>query len=251
MRIIRFMYQNKPSYGIVENKTVYICRGDINTGLEKGEEIGDIDSAKLLVPCQPANIIGHGLNYKGAFKQRKIDFFKEPIRLFMKPTVALVGPMDNIVLPPHSNEVVYEAELVIVIGRKAKNVNEDEADKYIFGYTCGNDVTAWDLQKKDGWPVRAKSFDTFAPVGPVIVTDLDTSDLTIKSRVNGKIIQNSRTSDMLFFPPRMISYISTIFTLLPGDIIFTGSPPGWSPLKAGDEVEIEIENIGVLKNFVV
>ncbi len=251
MRIVRFIHDSQPVYGIVENEIVYMAKGDIYQGLERGKEVGALDSLKLLVPCEPSAVIGHGLNYRKAFKERKMDFFEDPTRLFLKPNTALLNPLEEIILPPHSKEVVYEAELVIVVGRRAKNVTENEAHKYILGYTCGNDLTAWDLMKKDGWPVRAKAFDTFAPVGPVIVTDLDPSDLAIRSRINGKTLQDSRTSDMLFSPARLLSYISTVFTLLPGDVIFTGSPPGWGPLKVGDEVEIEIEKIGVLKNLVV
>jgi 2-keto-4-pentenoate hydratase/2-oxohepta-3-ene-1,7-dioic acid hydratase in catechol pathway len=173
---------------------------------------------------------------------------EDPI-IFIKPPSAAIGPGGEIIYPSSSKHVDYEGELAVVIGKRAKNISSSFASDYILGYTCFNDVTARDLQQKDGQWTRAKSFDTFAPLGPWIA-DIDPSELDIRTRVNGIFKQDSNTSDLIFSVPRLVEFISQIMTLEPGDVIATGTPPGVGPLKSGDVVEIEIEGIGVLRNFV-
>ncbi|HXG31703.1 MAG TPA: fumarylacetoacetate hydrolase family protein, partial [Thermodesulfobacteriota bacterium] len=170
---------------------------------------------------------------------------------FMKPSTSVIGHEERIVYPRHmSSRVDYEGELAVVIGKRAKWVREREALNYVFGYTCINDVTARDLQAKDVQYTRAKGFDTFAPIGPVIETEIDPSDLEISTLLNGERKQHSRTSNLIFDVPRLISFISHVMTLLPGDIIATGTPAGIGPMNSGDRVEVEIEGIGILRNYV-
>jgi 2-keto-4-pentenoate hydratase/2-oxohepta-3-ene-1,7-dioic acid hydratase in catechol pathway len=170
--------------------------------------------------------------------------------MFMKPSTAVIGPDDLIRLPPESGRVDHEGELAVVIGRPCRRVSEEEAPAYILGYTCGNDVTARDLQQKDGQWTRAKGFDSFCPLGPWVETDLDLSDLEISTRINGEVRQRGRTSDMIFPPPVLVAYVSRVMTLLPGDVILTGTPSGVGPMSQGDRVEVEVEGIGILANEV-
>jgi 2-keto-4-pentenoate hydratase/2-oxohepta-3-ene-1,7-dioic acid hydratase in catechol pathway len=170
--------------------------------------------------------------------------------IFMKPSTAVIGSGDAIILPPQTKELNYEGELAVVIKEKTKNVSKDEARRYIAGYTCANDVTARDLQLIDGQWTRAKSFDTFCPLGPRIVSDIDPKHLPIITRVNGEVRQKSNTINMIFDVFELVSFISEIMTLLPGDVIITGTPPGVGAIEVGDVVEVEIEGIGILKNTV-
>lgn len=179
-----------------------------------------------------------------------MDLPNEPI-IFLKPKETVLEPEGLIIYPPSANQVDYEAELAIVIKSKAKNVSLEEAKKHILGYTCGNDVTARDLQKKDGQWTRAKSFDTFCPLGPWIVTDLDTDNLEIKLLLNGELKQHSSTKEMIFSPPQLVSHISQITTLNQGDVILTGTPFGVGPMAEGDIVEVMIEKIGILRNQLI
>jgi 2-keto-4-pentenoate hydratase/2-oxohepta-3-ene-1,7-dioic acid hydratase in catechol pathway len=205
---------------------------------------------RLLSPCLPTKIVAVGLNYRDHAEEMKKTLPTEPL-LFMKPSTAVIGHEDKIIYPHHtSSRVDYEGELGVVIGKKAKWINKDEALNYVFGYTCINDVTARDLQAKDVQYTRAKGFDTFAPTGPVIETELDPSDLEISTFLNDERKQHSRTSELIFNVPRLISFISRVMTLLPGDIIATGTPSGVGPMKGGDKVEIKVEGIGVLRNYV-
>jgi 2-keto-4-pentenoate hydratase/2-oxohepta-3-ene-1,7-dioic acid hydratase in catechol pathway len=191
-----------------------------------------------------------GLNYRDHAEELKLQLPEEPL-LFMKPPSSVIGPGDAIVLPPQSTRVDFEAELAIVIGKAAKQVPRKAAREYILGYTCLNDVTARDLQTKDGQWTRAKSFDTFCPVGPWIETDVDPSDLQIELYLNGERKQESRTSNLIFDPFQLVEFITSVMTLLPGDLIATGTTSGIGPMKAGDTVEVRIEGIGSLKNVVV
>ncbi|MDM7911935.1 MAG: fumarylacetoacetate hydrolase family protein, partial [Methanotrichaceae archaeon] len=211
-------------------------------------EILSLDDVELLAPCQPSKIICVGLNYMSHATEFKMPIPEEPI-LFIKPPSAVLSPGGEIIYPQSSRQVDYEGELGIVIGKRCKAVTADEAEKYILGYTCFNDVTARDLQKKDGQWTRAKSFDTFAPFGPWIAK-MDPSHVDIQTRVNGVIKQKSNTSDLIFSVPRLVEFISNVMTLEPGDVIATGTPSGVGPLQKGDVVEVEIEGIGVLKNSV-
>ena len=197
----------------------------------------------------PTKIIAIGLNYLDHAKELKMDIPDHPL-IFMKPSTAVIGSGDAIICPPQTKELNYEGELAVIIKEKAKNVSQDDARRFIAGYTCANDVTARDLQRIDGQWTRAKSFDTFCPLGPRIVSDIDPKYLSIITRVNGTVKQNSNTKNMIFDVFELVSFISEIMTLLPGDVIITGTPPGVGAIETGDVVEVEIEGIGVLKNTV-
>jgi 2-keto-4-pentenoate hydratase/2-oxohepta-3-ene-1,7-dioic acid hydratase in catechol pathway len=199
---------------------------------------------------KPSKIICVGLNYKDHAKELKMDIPKYPI-LFMKPPSALIFNNDPIIYPPQTKELHYEAELAVVIKDRIKNIKKEEALKHVLGFTCGNDVTARDLQRKDGQWTRAKSFDSFCPVGPKIVKDIDPDKLDIKLLLNGEVKQSSNTSNMIFKVDYLVSFISQVMTLNPEDVILTGTPPGVGAMKMGDMVEIEIEGIGKLSNKVV
>ncbi len=209
-----------------------------------------LDAVRLLAPVTPSKIVAAGLNYGQLARELKIEPPKEPL-IFIKPSTAVIGPDDAIVYPPQTQELIYEGELAIVIARKACRVPQSEARRYVLGYTCMNDVTAVDLQTRDREFTRSKSFDTFAPLGPVIETAIENpDDLALTTKHNGKLRQNARTSDLIFKSDFLVSFISQIMTLLPGDVISTGTPPGVARIKPGDVIEIEIEQIGVLTNTV-
>lgn len=210
-----------------------------------GEVIG-LDEVELLAPACPSKIVCVGLNYTEHARELKMPLPDEPI-LFLKPPSAVLSPGGEIAIPPSSSHVDFEGELGVVIGKRCKAVMAEDAEKYILGYTCFDDVTARDLQQKDGQWTRAKSFDTFAPFGPWI-GKIDPSKAEIQTRVNGKIRQRSNTSDLIFSVPELVEFISGVMTLLPGDVIATGTPPGVGQLQKGDVVEVEIEGIGVLRN---
>jgi 2-keto-4-pentenoate hydratase/2-oxohepta-3-ene-1,7-dioic acid hydratase in catechol pathway len=197
----------------------------------------------------PTKIIAIGLNYFDHAKELKMDIPDHPL-IFIKPPTSVIGSGEAIILPPQTKELNYEGELAVIIKEKAKNVPKDKAHRFIAGYTCANDVTARDLQRIDGQWTRSKSFDTFCPLGPRVVSDIDPKHLSIVTKVNGAVKQNSNTKNMIFDVFELVSFISEIMTLLPGDVIITGTPPGVGAIEAGDVVEIEIEGIGVLKNAV-
>lgn len=206
--------------------------------------------AKLLAPVEPSKVIAVGLNYLDHARELKMAVPKEPI-LFMKPATAAVGPGDAILYPEMSKRVDYEAELVIVIKEQAKYVPQNEAGRYIVGYTCGNDVTARDLQNRDGQWTRCKGFDTFCPLGPWIETELDPSDVKVEAVLNGEVRQSSSTTNLIFDTNFLVSFVSRVMTLLPGDVIMTGTPFGVGPMEPGDEIEVRVEGIGSLINKVV
>jgi 2-keto-4-pentenoate hydratase/2-oxohepta-3-ene-1,7-dioic acid hydratase in catechol pathway len=209
-----------------------------------------IPITKLLAPALPGKIIAVGLNYRDHALEMGLELPAEPI-IFMKPSTSVNGPGDEIIYPTQSNRVDYEAELAVVISKQCRNVQANDAHDVILGYTCMNDVTARDLQVKDGQWTRAKSFDTFAPVGPWIVTDIaDPNNLAITSRLNGEIKQSSNTNNLIFNIFALIEFISSVMTLEKWDIIATGTPAGVGPMVRGDEVEIAIEGIGALTNRV-
>jgi 2-keto-4-pentenoate hydratase/2-oxohepta-3-ene-1,7-dioic acid hydratase in catechol pathway len=203
----------------------------------------------MLAPCEPSKIVCVGLNYKDHAAEVNQPLPEEP-HIFLKPSTAVIGSGEKIILPPMSKRVDYEGELALVIKKRAKDIRLQEARGYILGYTCFNDVTARDLVAKDGGPLRAKIFDTFAALGPCIVTDINPVGLAIKTYLNGGVKQSSNTANLVFDPFQLVAFISSILTLLPGDVISTGTPSGISAMKAGDVVEVEIENIGRLKNIV-
>jgi len=218
------------------------------------EETGDrvaLAEVTLAAPVEPSKIVCIGLNYHAHVKASySADEAPERPLIFFKPPSSIIGPEEKIVHTDQSQRVDYEAELGVVIGRTAKDVAEADADKYIFGLTCVNDVTARDLQKVDGQWSRAKGFDTFCPVGPWVESEADYSDLLVEGILNDKIMQSGRTTQMIFKIPFLISYISSIMTLMPGDLISTGTPAGISPMKPGDRIEVRVEKIGTLGNYV-
>lgn len=204
----------------------------------------------ILEGLKPTKIIAVGLNYKDHARELNMEIPKEPV-IFLKPVTSLIGHKDNIIYPKQSRQVDYEAELAVIIGKKCKDVSVDAAHDVILGYTCANDVTARDLQKKDNQWTRAKSFDTFCPLGPKVVKDIDLQSLAIELFLNGEVKQRSNTSEMIFTPLELVSFISSVMTLMPDDIIITGTPPGIGKCEAGDEIEVRIEGIGSLINNVV
>ena len=250
MRVVRFLHEGKPRYGLLEgDKISPLAAFPEGRRFEPLKETIPLKSVKLLSPCVPSKIVALGLNYRDHAVELGLPLPEEPL-LFLKPPSAVIGPGETILLPPESKRVDYEAELAVVIGRKARRVSPEEALDYVLGYTCFNDVTARDLQQKDGQWTRAKSFDTFAPLGPWIETELDPGALRVRSYLNGNLKQDSSTKELVFSVPEIISFVSNIMTLLPGDVIATGTPPGIGPLSPGDVIEVEIEGIGRLKNLV-
>ncbi|MFQ5441382.1 MAG: fumarylacetoacetate hydrolase family protein [Thermodesulfobacteriota bacterium] len=255
MKLVRFLREGKKGYGFIEEGVVY--------GLDDGaffraaedkpakDDLGfGIDELKLLAPVMPSKIIALGLNYRAHAAEFNLAVPDEPL-IFLKPSTSVAGPGDEIVYPSHmSRRVDYEGELAVVIARTAKDVTAPEAHKYILGYTCFNDVTARDLQGSDGQWTRAKSFDTFSPLGPWIETTLNASDVKIETFLNGELRQSSRTTDMIFNVFEIISFVSKVMTLLPGDVVATGTPPGVGRMKPGDSVAVSIEGIGSLENTV-
>jgi 2-keto-4-pentenoate hydratase/2-oxohepta-3-ene-1,7-dioic acid hydratase in catechol pathway len=229
---------------------VYRADGDYGTDFGRGTPVGELDQLTLLSPCQVTKIVAVGRNYAAHAAEHGNEVPSQPL-IFLKPPSAVIGPGDAIVCPPQAAQVEHEVELADVIGKRAYRVSAADAWDHVLGYTCANDVTARDLQRSDGQWSRAKGFDTFAPLGPWIVTDLDTSDLGVVCRVNGEVKQQGSTADMVFKIPVLIEYITAAMTLEPGDVILTGTPEGVSPIQPGDEVEVEVEGIGVLRNPVV
>lgn len=226
-----------------------VCGGSLSGDrIVSGGEIYNLQDVELLSPSSPSKIVCIGLNYTEHANELKMKLPDEPI-IFLKPQSAVLDPEKEIIYPKSSSQVDYEGELGVVIGKRCKNVEAKDYAEYILGYTCFNDVTARDLQGKDGQWTRAKSFDTFAPFGPWIAK-IDPLNANIQTRVNGNIKQKSNTSDLIFNVPKLIEFTSGIMTLLPGDVIATGTPPGVGPLQKGDVVEVEIEGIGVLRNMV-
>jgi 2-keto-4-pentenoate hydratase/2-oxohepta-3-ene-1,7-dioic acid hydratase in catechol pathway len=201
----------------------------------------------LLAPCQPSKVICIGRNYVEHAAEHGVDVPSEPL-VFLKPPSAIVGPDDPVVLTPLSQRVEHEAELVVVIGRRVRHLTQDTAPDAVLGYTCGNDVTARDLQRRDGQWSRAKGFDTFCPLGPWIETELDWRQQQVQCLVNGQVRQSGHTRDMVFGVPELLAYVSAVMTLEPGDVLMTGTPSGVGPLAAGDRVVVAVSGIGVLEN---
>ena len=250
MKLIRFLKNDQPCYGLIEEGAAYTVEGSIFGEFRQAEKVAALTEVRLLPPCQPTKILAVGLNYRTHAAEAGYDVPTEPL-VFSKPPSSVIGPLEPIIYPILSKQVDYEGELAVVIGRRARNVPPEKAHDFVLGYTCGNDVTARDLQRPDNQWTRAKGFDTFCPLGPCIVTDLDPANLAIRARVNGEIRQSATTSDMVFNVAELIAYISQVMTLEPGDVILTGTPSGVGPLQPGDVVEVEIEGIGILHNPVI
>ena len=255
MRICRFTTSEFPTprFGIIDGESIRPLAHDETIGsfpTPRTDEPILLANARLLAPVAPSKIICIGRNYQDHAAEMGNPMPAEPL-LFLKAPSAVIGNGESIILPPESSQVEHEGELGVVIGRTASHVGDDEdALSYVLGYTCVNDVTARDLQRKDVQFTRAKSFDTFCPVGPFIETDIDPSDLQVTTRVNVELRQQGRTSSMAFSCAHLIRYVSRIMTLYPGDLISTGTPAGVSALRYGDVVEVEVEGIGVLRNEV-
>jgi 2-keto-4-pentenoate hydratase/2-oxohepta-3-ene-1,7-dioic acid hydratase in catechol pathway len=243
----------RTAYGILDGEKISVLWGlPYEGGLANTTgEVMSLPEVTLLAPCEPSKIIALGLNYRDHAAEFGNPVPDEPL-IFMKPSTAVIGPDEVIVYPAMSRRVDYEAELAVVLGKTARHVPEEKAFDYVLGYTCFNDVTARDLQKKDGQFTRAKGFDTFAAMGPWIETDIGDPDrLEVEAVLNGARKQHSNTSNMVFGVATLISFISRIMTLLPGDVIATGTPSGIGPMQVGDVVEIKVEKIGTLRNQVV
>lgn len=252
MRIARYEYDGRSRYGLadLDSGKVREIAGEPFDRVETTGAARRLEEVRLLAPVVPGKIVAVGLNYKDHARELGMKIPEEPL-LFLKAPSALNGPEGEIVYPPQSRRVDYEAELAVVIGRVAKNVKEKDAAAHILGYTCINDVTARDLQVKDVQFARAKGFDTFAPLGPWIVTDFDPTEASVRCLVNGEVRQDGNTREMGASVYRLVEYISSVMTLFPGDVIATGTPPGIGSLRVGDIVTVEVGGIGALTNRVV
>lgn len=250
MKFARFLYNGKFFYGVVEEK-IYPITGDIFGEFQISSNGFGLEEIKLLSPCQPSKIILVGLNYLDHVKESQSSNVvpEEPV-LFMKPSTSLIGPEEVIFYPEGVERLDFEAELAVVIKNRCRNLAPASVQDHILGFTCLNDVTARNLQKKDVQWTRAKSFDTFCPLGPFIVDKVDLTNLKIESYLNGELRQSSNTNQMIFSVEKIVSFASCVMTLLPGDVISTGTPSGVGPMQPGDTIEIFIENIGTLRNYV-
>jgi 2-keto-4-pentenoate hydratase/2-oxohepta-3-ene-1,7-dioic acid hydratase in catechol pathway len=246
-RYVRFAHGGRAAYGRLDGERIHELHGPPwLTGRETGRTLSGAD-VRLLAPCEPSKVICVGLNYRSHLGGRPVPEYPG---LFAKFPSCVVGPDAEIVLPPDARDVHYEGELVVVIGRASKRVPREQALQHVFGVTAGNDVSERTWQRADLQWVRAKATDTFAPLGPVVATGLDYGDLLLQTRVRGAIRQSERTRDLIFDIPTLVSYITSYVTLLPGDVVFTGTPGTTSAIEPGDVVEIEVEGVGVLRNTV-
>jgi 2-keto-4-pentenoate hydratase/2-oxohepta-3-ene-1,7-dioic acid hydratase in catechol pathway len=259
MMLVRYAGPTGPTYGQLKEHQVYALEGDPFAAAfdpvapAADQLVGAVSEVALLAPCTPTKIVAVGRNYAEHAAEFGNVVPSQPL-LFFKPPSAVIGPGAPILLPPQSERVEHEAELCLVIGQRCRNVSPAEAWRYVLGVTCGNDVTARDLQRQDNQWTRGKGFDSSAPLGPWVVSGLlaaDVSDLSISCQVNGLYRQMGRTRDMVFSPSDLVSYITQMITLEPGDVVMTGTPAGVGPLEAGDVVEVTIEGIGTLSNPVV
>jgi 2-keto-4-pentenoate hydratase/2-oxohepta-3-ene-1,7-dioic acid hydratase in catechol pathway len=249
MKIVRFLTGKKINYGILSNQTVKVIKGNPFRSIQVTEESYPLSQVRLLSPCVPSKIVCLGLNYRKHAEETNSPLPKNPL-IFLKPPTAVIGPEDKIIYPEMSKQVDYEGELGVVIKKKASHITPDEALDYVLGYTCVNDVTARDLQNIDGQWTRAKGFDTFAAIGPCIETDVDPENAPVETYLNGNLKQKGNTNDLIYPVREVISFISNVMTLLPGDVIPTGTPFGIGPMQPGDIVEIKIAPIGTLRNYI-
>ena len=262
MRIARFVHPTGMAWGTVEGPadapadalTVSAIDGHPFGPITFTGDRWALSDVRLLSPVLPSKVVAIGKNYADHVAEMAVGAVSaeapaEPL-MFLKPSTSVIGTGDVIRLPSDSDVVHFEGELAVVIGRPAKDVPRERAAEVVFGYSCANDVTARDLQKRDGQWTRAKGFDSFCPLGPWIETDLDTSDLRVTTHLNGDVVQDGTTKDMIFDVPALVAYVSSVMTLLPGDVILTGTPAGVGPIVDGDTVSVEIEGIGLLSNLV-
>ncbi|HET7358413.1 MAG TPA: fumarylacetoacetate hydrolase family protein [Nocardioidaceae bacterium] len=263
MRIARFTTGDDPQYGVVsgdvdelgipaEDTLITALAGDpLYVGIKPTEKQHRLEEVRLLAPVLPrSKVVGIGRNYAAHASELGNEVPAEPL-IFLKPNTSVIGPGDPVFYPRQSREVHFEGELAVVIGRICRDVLPEKVSEVIYGYTIGNDVTARDLQRGDVQFTRAKGFDSFCPLGPWIETELDVTDLSVQTHLNGDVKQDGRTKDMIFDVPTLIAYVSSVMTLLPGDVILTGTPEGVGPMQVGDEIEVSISGIGSLTNKVV
>ncbi len=246
-KFVRFRHENRTGYGMIQDRNVAELDGNFLSGASPTGRSFPLADVRLLAPVEPSKVIAVGLNYRSHVGDRKPPEYPG---IFAKMPTAIIGPGDDIRFPPEASDVHYEGELVVVIGRKASGVSENDAPDYIFGVTAGNDVSERKWQKEDLQWFRAKGSDTFGPTGPAVVRGLNYNDLQVTTRLNGEVRQSQRTSDLIFPVARIVSYVSRFVTLSPGDLIFTGTPGTTRAMKTGDVVEVEIEGIGTLRNSV-
>jgi 2-keto-4-pentenoate hydratase/2-oxohepta-3-ene-1,7-dioic acid hydratase in catechol pathway len=242
---VRFEHNNVIAYGELADGQIRTIDGDLFSNPKPTGETIALEDVRLLTPCEPSKVIAVGLNYQSHLGGREAPDIPP---IFLKLPTSIIGYGESIVLPADAPETHFEAEMVLVIGKKAKNVSEADAADYIFGVTCGNDVSARKWQKNDLQWFRAKGTDTFGPIGPAIATGLDYNDLQLEGRLNGEVVQSQRTSDLSQNCAAILSFVTRYVTLLPGDIIFTGTPGNTSELSPGDTFEVELEGVGVLSN---
>lgn len=245
---VRYAHEGATSYGILEGDTVHEIEGDLFANPRRSGSSAPLGEVELLAPVVPSKVIAVGLNYRSHLGSREPATYPG---LFAKYPTSIVGPDADIVIPPDAENVHYEGELVIVIGKTAKNVSTADASDYVFGVTAGNDVSERNWQRDDLQWLRAKGSDTFGPIGPVLVTGLDHNDLHVETRLNGEVRQAESSADLIFDVETIVSYVSRYVTLQPGDLIFTGTPGSTQAMQPGDVVEVEVEGVGVLRNTVV
>jgi 2-keto-4-pentenoate hydratase/2-oxohepta-3-ene-1,7-dioic acid hydratase in catechol pathway len=251
MKIVRFRAGDDIAYGLAETDGVTVYEGSPLVAWQATERMVPWDRVQLLAPVIPSKVVCVGKNYVDHASELGTEVPEEPL-LFLKPATSVIGPDARVFYPSLSQEVHHEAELAVVIGRVAKNIAAEEASLYVLGYTAANDVTARDLQRKDGQWTRAKSFDSFCPLGPAIETELDPLErLAVICRVNGDVRQAGFTSDMVFGVAEILEFVTRVMTLLPGDVVLTGTPSGVGPVQVGDLMEVEIDGVGTLANPVV
>lgn len=249
MKIVRFMDDNQEKWGVLHDKKINVIAGSIFGDYEVLDQSILLENVKLLAPCTPSKGVCIGLNYHDHAREMHLALPEEPL-MFLKPSSALAHPGGILEYPVISNNLHFEAEMGIVIKKEARHVRVENAYDYILGYTCANDVTARDLQIKDGQWTRGKSFDTFMPIGPCIETEIDPHHINIKLYLNGKVCQSSNTSNLIFKVPELIAFVTQVMTLYPGDVILTGTPAGVGAMQVGDIVAVELEGIGLLENIV-
>jgi 2-keto-4-pentenoate hydratase/2-oxohepta-3-ene-1,7-dioic acid hydratase in catechol pathway len=250
VRIARFSYGEGVAFGVVDGDHVIPIVGHPFAPIERTEVALKLVDVRLIAPVLPSKVVAIGKNYASHAAEMDSEVPEQPL-IFLKPSTAVIGPGEKITSPASSERVDYEGELAVVISRLCRDVPEERAMDVVLGYTCGNDVTARDQQRADGQWSRSKGYDTFCPLGPWIETELDPADLAISTTLNGEVKQSSRTSMIVHKIPKLIAYITSCMTLLPGDVILTGTPDGIGPMQVGDDVSVTIEGIGTLTNPVV
>ena len=248
VKYVRYSHAGRVAHGLLEGDRVRELRGDLFSNPQPTGTTARLSDVKLLAPVEPGKVIAVGLNYKSHLGERPTATYPG---LFAKYPSSIIATGEEIVLPLDAKNAHYEGELVVVIGKKASRVSKADAKSYVFGVTAGNDVSERDWQRADLQWLRAKGSDTFGPLGPAIVTGLNYDDLLLQTRLNGEVVQSQRTKDLIFDVATIVSYVSQYVTLMPGDVIYTGTPGTTRQMKAGDTVEVEVEGVGVLRNRVV